>query len=99
MSPLIYTLATTIARFLLEAMGHIDMSETIESLWTADDLGRFLQLAPQTVQAMASRSPERLPARVTSMKSLRWAPSVCLAWSIKQSSVIKTRRGRPRLSA
>lgn len=76
------------------------MSEAIERLWNADDLGKFLGLSPQTITANASRSPGSLPARVSSIRALRWVPSVCHEWALKHSAPpVRKKVGRPRLAA
>lgn len=67
-------------------------------LWTASDLGAFLGLSAATVQAQASRSPERLPPRVRTLAMLRWDPDTCRAWAVASSEAPQRKRaGRPRL--
>lgn len=74
------------------------MSDIAERLWTPDDLGLFMGLSPRTIVTLASRAPDRLPARVKAISPLRWVPDVARAWAIAQSAngKPKNRGGRPR---
>lgn len=74
------------------------MTEQVNNLWTADELGAFLGLSPRTVTDLASRNPSRLPPRVSSMATLRWVPSLCQSWAERNSGQPVRKTGRPRSS-
>ena len=76
------------------------MSEKIEPLWTAAELGAFLGYAERTVVRMASSHPGRLPPRAPT-HMLRWVPEVCRTWAASSAAAMpapapKPKRGRPR---
>lgn len=58
-------------------------------------LGRLLGMAARTVQANASRDPEKLPPRAPG-HLLRWHPDAYTQWAVSGGAK-KRKRGRPRL--
>lgn len=66
-----------------------------ETLWTPDDLARFLGYAPSTVARLVSGQPHRLPPRVAALSKPRWVPQVCREWAMSHA-VQPPKPGRPR---
>jgi hypothetical protein len=71
-------------------------NQEVERLWTVEDLGAFMGLSPKTIISLASRNPDRLPPRVSSIPAPRWMPEVVRAWALKNSGQGKRKGGRPR---
>ena len=66
-----------------------------DPLWTPADLAAFLCLSRATISTLSSRSPDRLPPRVTRLSAPRWVPEVCQAW-VLDAPPVRRKGGRPR---
>lgn len=72
------------------------MSE-IRPLWTVIELGDHLGYSPKTIATMLSRSPDKLPPRVSALSKPRWDPEAVVLWVAQHSRPSLVRRGgRPR---
>ena len=65
-------------------------------LWTVAELASFMRYAIPTVRSLLSRSPDKLPPRVSACGAPRWHPATVEAWAAQQSRPATPRKGRPR---
>lgn len=66
-------------------------------LWGVLELAAFFNYSPKTVTTLLSRSPEKLPPRVSLLSKPRWDPGVVRQWTLEHSRPVPVKRvGRPR---
>ena len=59
---------------------------TTDHLWTCDDVAAYAKLGRGTVRNMVSRG--ELPAPIRIGRSVRWKPSVIIAWFDSLASAV-----------